>query len=1046
MSGVASVVKNPFVGPRPLQPGEPIFGRRREIEELLSLLIAERIVLLHAPSGCGKSSLLEAGLRGPLAERGFNVLPTVRVGEPQEATATLERHAAGSAKDSYDLLFLDQFEEVFSAAHDVAEAFLKDLGRKLQNRRVWAVLAIREDRLGYLEPHARVFSNHLRVRYRLAQLRPADAVEAMKETAALGGVTFTDEAAQKLALYLAGAAGAVEPVHLQVVCEDLWNQKRPDPQTIVPDDIILTGGAVSAIDVALMKYYANRLELIAGTDEEQQRVLRKFFSDELLDAREGRRKQVSVGPGLKLDKDTIDKLVNCFLIRRVDRNGDWIELAHDRLVEPVLRANAEWFAERTKPWQLAADAWKQAGMPASMLTLQGDKLQSAIEYAKAYPARIVEVDQQFLKACESEQQRLVEKRRLEGLVKFAMLALVVLLIGGLAYVAYTSRQLSERDQKLLRSEQRNHDQEKLIETNKAASDVEIKRLGKEAERNYGEAKSARLQADAARAEAAIALAQANSKVLAADARAKSSIEKADADARDIAERAMNDAAKLVQDTKRDAKLEYDKKLQEADAVAKTEARKILDSAKAQELITHAQGLIAGGLRQSELGSVTAGIRELLNVKSAEIARPLQEALAALRDVWQRSLLVGERTHGRLVLSIGLDDKGAVAVLDDAGYLDSKPTQSLGAGMRFPDKGDGRTVRSPSSGVIGAGRAAVGFVDGHISPGPLESTDFKDYEAFRHEVNALALSPRTSRYIAGASTFWKTKVWDTEQWTNKPRIVFRTPGKPFPGGWLWWLRTFTGNSTHLYTSLALWEPEKGDSRSVLFAAGRQDGTVTVYDVQSRKTVIKVRGEVSSEKDSCYRGNDSTRHALSITAVAFSPDGRSLVTGGKDGQRVVWTLPDSRRCTEIQAQKLTAATVLLEQLTPPSAILSVAFHPSGRMLALGEENGLIRLYESPTGKGFSYVTTLDASGSVTNLIFDPKEPVLHAVSGRSNVQQWYIPPSSRLASRQEIYAELLKINMSTPTREDAASMLSKVEPHLFEIVERRAKEGSRSKRSQ
>src|SRR5688572_29886531 len=71
---------NPFVGPRPIEKGEPFFGREREVRELADLLVAERIVLLHSPSGAGKSSLIEAALKPALVGRHFEALPSVRVG------------------------------------------------------------------------------------------------------------------------------------------------------------------------------------------------------------------------------------------------------------------------------------------------------------------------------------------------------------------------------------------------------------------------------------------------------------------------------------------------------------------------------------------------------------------------------------------------------------------------------------------------------------------------------------------------------------------------------------------------------------------------------------------------------------------------------------------------------------------------------------------------------------------------------------------------------------------------------------------------------
>ncbi|MBA4380364.1 MAG: hypothetical protein C0393_06785, partial [Anaerolinea sp.] len=73
--------KNPYVGPRPFQQGEKLYGRERETFELVNLIIAERIVLLYSPPGAGKSSLLNAALPPALQGQGFRVLGPVRVGE-----------------------------------------------------------------------------------------------------------------------------------------------------------------------------------------------------------------------------------------------------------------------------------------------------------------------------------------------------------------------------------------------------------------------------------------------------------------------------------------------------------------------------------------------------------------------------------------------------------------------------------------------------------------------------------------------------------------------------------------------------------------------------------------------------------------------------------------------------------------------------------------------------------------------------------------------------------------------------------------------------
>src|SRR3989442_14983682 len=71
---------NPYVGPRPLEIGQTIYGRDRELLELTDLLVYKRFVLLHSPSGAGKTSLIQAGLVPALQQQGFRVtLPPLRV-------------------------------------------------------------------------------------------------------------------------------------------------------------------------------------------------------------------------------------------------------------------------------------------------------------------------------------------------------------------------------------------------------------------------------------------------------------------------------------------------------------------------------------------------------------------------------------------------------------------------------------------------------------------------------------------------------------------------------------------------------------------------------------------------------------------------------------------------------------------------------------------------------------------------------------------------------------------------------------------------------
>ncbi len=71
---------------------EKLSGRDRDITAIYRLLIAERIVLMFSPSGAGKTSLVQAGLIPRMEEKGFNVLPVIRVS--REISAVLEQKRA----------------------------------------------------------------------------------------------------------------------------------------------------------------------------------------------------------------------------------------------------------------------------------------------------------------------------------------------------------------------------------------------------------------------------------------------------------------------------------------------------------------------------------------------------------------------------------------------------------------------------------------------------------------------------------------------------------------------------------------------------------------------------------------------------------------------------------------------------------------------------------------------------------------------------------------------------------------------------------------
>ncbi|MBV8901751.1 MAG: hypothetical protein JOY92_16755 [Verrucomicrobia bacterium] len=395
-----AVTKNPFVGPRPISAGERIFGRDPEIQRLTHLLLAERIVLLHSPSGAGKSSLIQAGFLPAFAnetEDDFYVFPIVRLSmtaginegapsifskavirsfEPGEAAngvsngfESLEEYLDTCGKQKANgrsiCLVFDQFEEcvTFPAGHEAAKtAFFADLGKTLANQNVWALFAVREDFLAPIVSLGRVLPTRFKQTFRLDFLSKENACDVIQKTANLGNYEFEVEALKRLVDDLAivnvqGADGKfepvpgefVEPLHLQVACQHIL-QKLPKGTTKVekrhlqhPDN----GGPrpETSVDEALAAYYKSELSRIAGTDKQLEQDLRFWIQENLIDPSGIRmpiRQGVQTTEGL--ENQVIGELYNAYLVRKERRlNATWYELAHDRLVQPILRDNREWF-------------------------------------------------------------------------------------------------------------------------------------------------------------------------------------------------------------------------------------------------------------------------------------------------------------------------------------------------------------------------------------------------------------------------------------------------------------------------------------------------------------------------------------------------------------------------------------------------------------------------------------------------------------------------------------------------------------------------------
>lgn len=389
-----STTPGPFIGAAAYSASlsQMFFGRRREGEELLDEVYVQRVVVVHAPSGSGKTSLLQAFLIPQLKERAFctqtaplrpstlvsdrkiKVAPATRLRsallesfgiEPRAelvATTSVTLEAIrGTAESSADvplmLIVVDQTEELFAREEfDAAfqRAVFEELGEFAEDSSVWLVLSIREDYLARLLAFEDVFAKGLRSRFAVPLFTGLVAEDIVASSLAAFDVHVSQAKLRQFALTLARSNSSarsrkmsdetvlnervVEPLFLQLVARRWWADANGVPEVMERaslEDESLTAALGAHIDEAFDS--AARL-LDQGDDTSAgQTDLRLTVQDLLTDG--PARKQ---GDLPERHHEAALSLESSGILRKTHPSSDRVELAHDQLVHALEVSNHRW--------------------------------------------------------------------------------------------------------------------------------------------------------------------------------------------------------------------------------------------------------------------------------------------------------------------------------------------------------------------------------------------------------------------------------------------------------------------------------------------------------------------------------------------------------------------------------------------------------------------------------------------------------------------------------------------------------------------------------
>ena len=507
--------RNPYVGPRAFAYNERLWGRDREIAELVDLLIAERIVLLFSPSGAGKSSLLEAGLRKAMEKEHFVVLPSMRVASrestsaspaisesppasasasspnpytasallclergmpdgqslfdssaPVDLAAALDRLNGNHDPAPQTVLIFDQFEEVLTlnpADQPRKEQFFAEIGRVLRDRNRWAIFAMREEYVAALDPYLRLIPTRLATRYRLDLLGPAAALDAIREPAKVAGVDFAHQAAmvliddlRRIKVSKPGGGGTEDALGPHIEPVQLQVVCRRIWNALPADTRTIAADTRRTGDAqrALTDYYDETIRATVADQHVNERQLRGWFERELMTTQGLRTQAAQDADETVAIRAAIPALLAAHLIREeTRRGGTWYELAHDRLVAPIRESNERFYRETASGVETQAAVWERNGRRAELLLQDDHAIDEAEQWGREHPDRVTERVNAFLNASRrAALERATRRTRVLAAIALGAALLIALVAVALLYAATKARALQEVETQLAKSQ------------------------------------------------------------------------------------------------------------------------------------------------------------------------------------------------------------------------------------------------------------------------------------------------------------------------------------------------------------------------------------------------------------------------------------------------------------------------------------------------------------------------------------------------------------------------------------------------------------------